>query len=524
VCGEASGSSEESTQCSLANTPATTAAIEELREETLTNKHETHNRDGRPLLVSARAFVGLTPPTASVDAAVDVIVMGAGMAGLAAAHHLIRSGAPGKTPSVLILEGADYVGGRIRALPWSDGLNLNIGAHWVAGDGPLHPLNLLLEAASLASAEKGCCKLTNFDPEDVPMLSADGSLLPYDWSSLTTAFECLEAMSDDARLGLSMEAALASVGWSPETEEDRLALWFFCDYEWGLSPLETPICRAVPAPYHTAFDSGNQRLVATDGGTPDLLSPLIEAIQQHDPGALRLGERVTAISREPDGLLAVSSAGQQEDRRFLARAVISTASLSVIASGAIAFAPPLPDDKARALAAHRVDCMAQYEIVLAEFGARFWAKHLPEGKTCLLYAGSPRMLIHDLGSYYDGRPILEFHLAGDDAVRVASQTLEETRAELAAVVRGAFGLGAPEPTRMYCTRWSSNPLTLGAFSVRPMGMTDEEHANLRRPCMGGRLLFAGDGLHEVHSGYMHAAYLSGVDAARAALRVLADGE
>jgi monoamine oxidase len=107
---------------------------------------------------------------------------------------------------------------------------------------------------------------------------------------------------------------------------------------------------------------------------------------------------------------------------------------------------------------------------------------------------------------------------------VASQTLEETRAELAAVVRGAFGLGAPEPTRMYCTRWSSNPLTLGAFSVRPMGMTDEEHANLRRPCMGGRLLFAGDGLHEVHSGYMHAAYLSGVDAARAALRVLADGE
>ena len=69
---------------------------------------------------------------------------------------------------------------------------------------------------------------------------------------------------------------------------------------------------------------------------------------------------------------------------------------------------------------------------------------------------------------------------------------------------------------MHCTRWGTNPLTLGAFSVRPMGMTEDAHASLRAPCMDGRLHFAGDGLHEVHCGYMHAAYLSGVDAARAA--------
>ena len=478
----------------------------------------------------------------------DVIVVGAGMAGLAAAHHLVSSNAAqGRSLSVAVLEGADYVGGRICAMPWPGGLNLNIGAHWVAGDGPLQPLNHLLDAACKASVAKGRSKLTNFEPDEVPMLSADGSVLPYDWSPLTRALESLEAMPEADRQGLSMGAALEAVGWSPASEADRLALWFFCDYEWGLSPLETPLCHTVPAPYHTAFDSGDQRLVATDGGSPDLFVPLVAALE---PGCVHLGERVTAISQDPgSGLLTISCAPsqqlqseklqqqqQQEDgddnghvaaatgRRYVARTVIMTASLSVLASGAIAFAPPLPEKKTRVLTAHR--CMAQYEVVLAEFDSRFWAAHLPEGATCLLYAGPPRMLIHDLSSYYDGRPILEFHLAGDDAVRVAAQTPEQTQAELMAIVRAVLGGGAqqappPEPIRLHCTGWSSNPLTLGAFSVRPQGMSDEEHASLRGSCMGGRLLFAGDGLHEVHCGYMHAAYLSGIDAARAALEVLA---
>ena len=450
----------------------------------------------------------------ATDETCDVVVVGAGMAGLAAAHHLIRSGGGGAAaPSVLVLEGADCVGGRIRAVPWSDGLTLNVGAHWVAGDGPLNPLDPLLEAALSASVAKGS-KLTDFDPEDMPMLGADGSLLSYDWSPLTAAFERVRALPRLPHLpDRSIDAALAAEGWSPETDEDRLALWFLCDCEWGLPPRETPVRHTVPAP-SLAF-GGGQRLVATDGGTPDLLSPLVEAVRRRQ-GCLRLGERVTAVSREPGGLL-VRTAG----RRVLARAVIVTASLSVIASGAIAFAPPLAEAKARALAAHRTDCVAQYEVVIAEFGSRFWAERTPEGRPCLLYAGAPRMLLHDLGSYYGGRPILEFHLAGAEAVRLAAQPPERTRAELMAVLRGAFGAGVPEPTRMHCTSWGSDPLTLGSFGVRPMGMTDEEHASLRRPCMGGRLLFAGDGLHEVHCGYMHAAYLSGIDAARAALSVLA---
>ena len=439
----------------------------------------------------------------------DVIVVGSGMAGLAAAHHLVTSTG---SASVAVLEGAGYVGGRICAVPWSGGLNLNVGAHWVVGDGPLHPLDPLLAAACNASSAKGRSKVTNFDPAHVPMLCADGSVVPYDWSHLTRALDSLGAVSGD---GISMGAALEAAGWSPVSEADRLALWFICDYEWGLSPFETPLYHTVPAPYHATFNSGDQRLIATDGGAPDLLAPLLAALE---PGCVRIGERVSAVTQDPDsGLLAISCSATGS--RFVARAVIVTVSISVLASGAIAFSPSLPWEKVHTLAKHR--CMASYEIVLAEFDSRFWAAHMPDGTTCVLLAGPPYMLIHDLGSYYDGRPILEFHLAGGDAMRASAQTPEQTQAELMAVMKAAFGGVAQDPTRLHCTRWSSDPLTLGAFSVRPQGMSDEEHASLRKACMDGRLLFAGDGMHEVHCGYMHGAYLSGLDAARAALEMLA---
>lgn len=325
----------------------------------------------------------------------------------------------------------------------------------------------------------------------MPIIGADGNVLPYDWSSILQAFEHIEMAHD-----LSMADALAAVHWSPVTDADKLALWFLCDFEWGLSPRDTPICHTVPAPYHTAFGSSKQRLVACSAG---LLAPLEAALQSDQ---LRLGARVVAVSHDKERDVVVVSC---QDQEYSARTVIMTVSLNVLASGAIAFVPPLPEEK---VPTHQ--CMAQYEIVLAEFASRFWAMT----HDCMLFAGPPHMLVHDLGTYYDDRPILEFHIVGNDAVRVATQTPKQTQDELMVIMRKAFGEHTPEPIRIHCTSWSSNPLTLGAFSVRPHGMSDDDHALLRKPCMGGKLFFAGDGMHEVHTGYMHAAYLSGIDVAR----------
>ena len=445
----------------------------------------------------------------------DVIIVGAGMAGLAAARHLVDEGL-----SVLILEAADYIGGRIRALPWYGGINLNVGAHWIAGDSPLNPLTALAPSVpSVATQNMGSPQSPGIEPgprdtssnsmSDVNMINADGSIMPYDWSPIKLAFERLRDASSSKDMR-DMETALSDVGWSPATDADRLALWFFCDFEWGLPPRETPIRHTVPAPYDTHF-GGDQRLLATEGGAPDLLKPLLANAMANN---IKLGTKVSSV-RSVGNQMVVTCASLPVC--FASRVVIMTASLGVLASGDIAFDPPLD----WTLNDHT--CMAQYEVVIAEFGSRFWSNG--QKRQHLLYAGPPealplRMFILDIGAYYNDRPILEFHLAGADAVLVASRTEDD----LVAILHRAF----PEisdalfqPVRMHCTRWGSNSLTRGAFSVRPMGMTDEEHANMRRPRMDGKLLFAGDGMHEVHCGYMHAAYLSGVEAACSATDVCA---
>eukprot|EP01083_Nonionella_stella_P150974 481851_1 len=60
----------------------------------------------------------------------EVVIMGAGMAGIAAATQLIEDGMNPK--DILIIEGADYIGGRTKVSEFG-GHSLNVGASWLEG-------------------------------------------------------------------------------------------------------------------------------------------------------------------------------------------------------------------------------------------------------------------------------------------------------------------------------------------------------------------------------------------------------
>ena len=68
-----------------------------------------------------------TPPALSAnDATNEVVIVGAGMAGLAAAHHILL-----KRPAtkLVIVESKDRVGGRIHSIP-VDGKSIDLGARY----------------------------------------------------------------------------------------------------------------------------------------------------------------------------------------------------------------------------------------------------------------------------------------------------------------------------------------------------------------------------------------------------------
>ena len=98
-------------------------------------------RRGFLRLTAASALAqGLAGPARAVDADVDVIVIGAGMAGLTAARRLSDLGY-----EVLVLEAAERIGGRL-ATDHSLGAPFELGAGWIHGPRG-NPVSALVSAA-----------------------------------------------------------------------------------------------------------------------------------------------------------------------------------------------------------------------------------------------------------------------------------------------------------------------------------------------------------------------------------------
>ena len=81
------------------------------------------------MAVSALATTGLSQPSAANSrATLDAVIIGAGMAGLAAAQTLRKAG-----KRVLILEARERIGGRtFTSRAWSDA-PMDLGASWIHG-------------------------------------------------------------------------------------------------------------------------------------------------------------------------------------------------------------------------------------------------------------------------------------------------------------------------------------------------------------------------------------------------------
>jgi len=80
----------------------------------------------------------------------EVIIIGAGVAGLAAAEKLQQRGL-----SYLILEGSGRVGGRMHSMQWQ-GTTIELGANWVTGCDLKNPIyKIAIEELALEGFHDG---------------------------------------------------------------------------------------------------------------------------------------------------------------------------------------------------------------------------------------------------------------------------------------------------------------------------------------------------------------------------------
>jgi monoamine oxidase len=427
------------------------------------------------------------PVPASTERTADVLVIGAGIAGLRAAEVLVGNGR-----RVIVLEARDRLGGRIYT-DRSWGVPVELGASWIHGvqNNPI---------AALAAA-KGI-KTQTTDYESV-MYDADGKRLP------GPALDELESQVADL-----VEAGREG---SPDTDEPLRAALDRAIAAADLDPaelldVEMGITESIEHEYATDavnlsavnFDDGAEE----DGGDallPEGYDKVVAAVANGLD--IRLGHVVASVDTSGDRAVVVTSQGN-----FEAGAVVVTVPLGVLKAESIGFLPPLPEPKSTAIARLGMGALSK---TCLRFESQFWPADA-ELIDIVPSASRRGQWVESLSltGLVDVSALMMFN-AGKFARAVETMTDPEVIASASSALKPVFPKFSA-PTGLLRSAWSVDPFSLGSYSFIGVGASLADRDALAAP--EGRRFFAGEACSHDHAGTVHGAYTSGEAAAKALLR------
>lgn len=434
----------------------------------------------RPAATASGAPASSSRPA---EESADVLVLGAGIAGIAAARALTDAGR-----KVLVVEARDRLGGRI----WTDeslGAPLDLGAAWIHGTKG-NPLVELARSHRIDTQEADWQRIRLYDEgREVPQAT---------WEQAQRSFEkkqraAVRKADDRGGADRSLAAAL-DAQQPPAGQERRLFSWFGAIHALDLGDDLDRISLL-----HGDDDSeypGNDLVLKPGYGR------LVEALSRGLD--VRLGQAVRSITRDKQGVTLHTSI-----RSFRAPRAIITAPLGVLKSGALTFQPALPAEKRRAIQSLGMGSFLKCALLFPEVR---WPDDEFLGSTA---ADGPLIFVN--AHRWTGKPIL-IALASGNAARQrrgAQATVDWSLQRL----RALLGKGLPAPLRHVVTDWSGDPFAQGAYSFAAVGSTDDDHQRLAAP-VDNQLFFAGEATLVKSRGTVHGALATGQ---REAKRIMALG-
>lgn len=403
----------------------------------------------------------------------DVLVIGAGVAGIAAARALRKRGL-----ACLVLEAKHRIGGRA----FTDATGFDHGASWLhqAHDNPLTPL-----------AEALGFEMVDHDKLRQRLLFTEGRFAnPAERRAFAAAedhfWRVIEAAAADGAPDRPASDAAPSGG----RFDALVAHWEGAQiYAAELSRMSLHDFAA------TALDGPNLLLRR---GLGTLVATLADGLP------IRLGAAVSRLEWGGQRIEATGTFG-----RISARAAIITVSTGVLAQGGIAFSPCLPVPMLEAIHALPLGLLNKLAFpippgILPEFGpfASLRRDIAGEGDRPISWIarpyGAPVML-----AFIGGSLAWELSRAGPAAAEA------HARAEFAQVfgAEAARALGAP-----IITDWGNDPAFFGSYSHARPGAQAARRV-LAEPFADGRLIFAGEACHPRFAATVAGAWLSGEAAA-----------
>lgn len=404
-----------------------------------------------------------------------VVVIGAGISGLAAAKKLNEKGF-----TVTILEGQEKVGGRIRT-DRSLGVAFDEGASWIHGPNGNPISNLAFQSGANIF-------LTSDD--NVEVFDIGGT--QYTDTILTNAENQFEIALNSVKNSGTQTQSFDSVFNTlyPTESNDRLwkyMLSAFLEFNTGgdISKLSSKF-------FEDDEEYSGEDVIITNGydKLTDFLSIGLD---------VRLNTTVTSINYSQSKVKIIANGNN-----FEADYVIVSVPLGVLKNNSINFTPELPTGKITAINNTNMGNVNKFLLV---WNTPFWDTNLqyigytPDTKGKFNYYLNIKKFTQTNG-------LITFAF-GDYATITESMTDNQVIDEIMLNLKNIYGNNIPAPVNLLRTKWAQNIYSFGSYSYPTNGSTSINFDILANE-LDNKVFFAGEHTEREFRGTVHGAYLSGI--------------
>jgi monoamine oxidase len=416
----------------------------------------------------------------------EVLIIGAGMAGLTAARALAESGV-----SVLVLEAQDRIGGRIHTQHIGTEA-IELGAEFIHGRAP--ELWALIEEANLETYERNGAQIC-FDEDSGLDACAD---------EISSLFDPLEKLENFTGPDLTFAEYLDREAIPAEDRYPTIG------YVEGFNAADhRQISTASLGAQQKAEESiEGDRTYRLRNGYDQLPAYLAQRIAEYK-GSIRLNTPVRELRWQPGHVEAIT-----DTSTIAAQQAIITLPLGVLQSGSVAITPR-PANILEAASRLRMGNAVRFTLLFSE---PFW-KHLTHPPTIadlsFLFSFSQMPPVWWTPHPEPSNTITGW-VGGPRSAKLASLSSDDLAQQACASLAKIFSL---EPTQIqsqllsiHTHNWASDPYSLGAYSYVAAGGLDAP-LQMTEP-VASTLFFAGEHTDTTgHWGTVHAAMRSGLRAA-----------
>lgn len=446
----------------------------------------------------------------------DVIVVGAGFAGLSAAREVVKRGI-----STLVLEARDRVGGRVLNHPIGGGQVMDVGAQWI-GPGQDHMI-ALGEEMGVESFPTFGAGMKSIDYNDGVRLEHEGDAPDSDPGALMDVLNAFRELTQMAE-----EVPAANPWDAPQARE-----WDAQTFQvWLDAHVQPPIAKkrvqtAIEAVYavephdlsllymlwYAKTGNGIMNLISTEGGAQadryDGGAQLVAIRAAEKLGdCIHLSHPVRRIVQNGDVIVV-------EGDGFTAKAKRVIVSIPPALAGRIDYDPPMPSMRDQLTQRAPMACVTKVNVLYDE---PFWREDGLSGRV-VSDTGPVRVSFDNTPKSGSPGALVTF-IEGGDGRRFANATTDERREAVIACFERYFGPKAAKPAEYIEKDWPADPWSRGCYgAVFPAGTLVSVGAALREPV--GPIHWAGTETSTVFPGYMDGAVRSGERAAAEVLEVLA---